>query len=50
MSFRREFFWNFQECHLNSVFLIDNTKHTPYQKGLVKVYLLDIREWMISNV
>jgi hypothetical protein len=50
MTFRRDFFWNFQECHLNSVFLADNTKHTPYGKGVVKVYLPDIGKIMISNV
>jgi hypothetical protein len=44
MTFRCKFFWNFQECHLNSVFLADNTKHTPYGKGVVKVYLPDIGE------
>jgi hypothetical protein len=50
MTFRRDFFWNFQECHLNSIFLEDNNKHNPYGKGVVKVYLPDIREQMISNV
>ena len=44
MTFRRDFFWNFQECHLNSVFLADNTKHTPYGRGVVKFYLPDIGE------
>jgi hypothetical protein len=50
MTFRRGFFWNFQECHLNSVFLADHTKHTPYGKGIVKVYLPNIGGRMISNV
>jgi hypothetical protein len=50
MTFIHDFFWNFQECHLNFVFLTDNTKHTPYGKGVVKVYLHDIGEIMISNV
>jgi hypothetical protein len=50
MTFRRDFFWNFQECHLNSIFLVDNMKHTPYGKGVVKVYLPDIGERMVSNV
>jgi hypothetical protein len=50
MNFIRDLFWNFQEFHLNSVFLVDNTKRTPYGKGVVKVYLLDIGEQMISNV
>jgi hypothetical protein len=50
MTFRHDFFWNFQECHLNSIFLADNTKHTPYGRGVVKVYLPDIGERLISNV
>jgi hypothetical protein len=50
MTFRCDLFWNFQECHLNSVFLADNTKHTPNGKGVVKVYLPGIGERMISNV
>jgi transposase InsO family protein len=49
MTFIRDF-WNFQECHLNFVFLADNTKHTPYGKGVVKVYLPNVGERMISNV
>jgi hypothetical protein len=44
LTFRCDLFWNFQECHLNSVFLADNTKHTPYGKGVVKIYLPDIGE------
>jgi transposase InsO family protein len=50
MTFRRDFFWNFQECHLYSISLADHTKHTPYGKGIVKVYFPDIGERMISNV
>eukprot|EP00253_Pinus_taeda_P033744 PITA_33744 len=50
MTCQRDFFWNFQDCHLNSIFLADDTKHTPYAKGVVKVYLPSIREKMISNV
>jgi hypothetical protein len=44
MTFRQDFFWNFQPCHLNSIFLADDTKHTPYGKGVVKVYLPGIGE------
>jgi hypothetical protein len=50
MTFRGDFFWDFQECHLNYVFLADNTKHTPYGRGVVKVYLPDIGERLISKV
>jgi hypothetical protein len=50
MTFIRDFFWNFQEYHLNSAFLEDNTKHNPYGKGVVKVYLPNIGERMISNL
>jgi hypothetical protein len=50
MTFRRDFFWNFQDFHRNSVFLTDNAKHTPYGKGVVKVYFPDIGERMISNI
>eukprot|EP00253_Pinus_taeda_P029068 PITA_29068 len=49
MTCQRDFFWNFQECQLNSIFLADDTKHTPYGKGVVKVFLPDIGEKMISN-
>eukprot|EP00253_Pinus_taeda_P022127 PITA_22127 len=50
MTCRRDFFWNFQECQLDSIFLADDTKHTPNGKGVVKVFLPDIGEKMISNV
>eukprot|EP00253_Pinus_taeda_P013735 PITA_13735 len=50
MTCRRDFFWNFQDCQLNSIFLADDTKHTPYGKGVVKVFLLGIGEKKISNV
>jgi hypothetical protein len=50
MTFRRDFFWTFQECQLNSIFLVDDTTHTPYGKGSVKVSLPGIGEKMISNV
>eukprot|EP00253_Pinus_taeda_P028683 PITA_28683 len=50
MTCRRDFFWNFQDCQLNSIFLADDTKHTPYGKGVVKVFLPGIGEKMISNV
>ncbi len=50
MTCRHDFFWNFQECQLNSIFLFDDRKHTPYGKGVVKVFLPDIGEKMISNV
>ena len=50
MTCRRDFFWNFQDCQLNSIFLADDTKHTPYGKGVVKVFLPDIGEKLISNV
>jgi len=50
MTCRHDFFWNFQDCQLNSICLVDDTKHTPYGKGAVKVFLLGIGEKMISNV
>ena len=50
MNFRWDFFWSFQQCHLNSIYLADKTKHTPSGKGVVKVFLPGIRERMISNV
>ena len=50
MTFRQDFFWNFQPCHLSSIFLSDDRKHTTYGKGVVKVYLPDIGERLISNV
>eukprot|EP00253_Pinus_taeda_P004274 PITA_04274 len=50
MTCRRDFFWNFQDCQLHSIFLADDTKHTPYGKGVVKVFLPGIGEKMISNV
>jgi len=50
MTCRHDFFWNFQECQLNSIFILDDTKNTPYGKGVVKVFLPSIGEKMISNV
>ena len=50
MTFRREFFWSFQQCHLNSIYLVDKTKHNPSGKGVVKFFLPGIGERMISNV
>jgi hypothetical protein len=50
MTFRRDFFWTFQECKLISIFLVDDTTQTPYGRGPVKVSLLGIGEKMISNV
>ena len=50
MNFRCDFFWNFQQFHLNSIYLADKTKHTPYGKGVVNFFLLGIGEKMISNV
>ena len=50
MTFRHDFFWDFKECHLNPFFLADRTQHNTYVKGVVKVYLPDIGERLISNV
>ena len=50
MTFRKDLFWSFNECKLNSVFLADDTVHTPQEKGCVKVYLPDIGEKLISNI
>jgi len=50
MTCRRDFCWNFRYFQLNSIFLADDTKHTPYGKGAVKVFLPGIGEKMISNV
>eukprot|EP00253_Pinus_taeda_P014344 PITA_14344 len=50
MTCRRDFFWNCQDCQLNSIFLADDTKDTPYGKGAVKVFLPGIGEKTISNV
>jgi len=50
MTCQRDFFWNFHDRQLNSIFLADDTKHTPYGKGAVKAFLLGIREKMISSV
>ena len=50
MTFRKDLFWSFNECKLNSVFLADDTVHTPQGKGCVKVSLPDIGEKLISNI
>eukprot|EP00253_Pinus_taeda_P028910 PITA_28910 len=50
MTCRSDFFWNFQDFQLNSIFLADDTKHTPYGKGAVKVFLPGIGEKIIFNV
>lgn len=50
MTYRKEFFWSYQDCHLNSIILVDDTTHTPQGKGSVKVFLPRIWESIISNV
>jgi hypothetical protein len=42
MTFRRDLFWSFHECKLNSIFLADDTMHTPRGKGSVKVFFLEL--------
>ena len=50
MTFQWDLFWSLQQCHLNSIYLADKTKHTPSSKGVVKKILPGIGERMISNV
>ena len=38
MNFIWDLFWNFKECHLNSIYLADKTKNTPFGKGAVKFF------------
>jgi len=49
MTFQDDFFWNFQQCQLNSMFLTNDTRHTNCGKRVVIVYLPGIREKLISN-
>ena len=44
------FFEIFKIANLIPFFLADDTKHTPYGKGAVKVFLPGTGEKMISNV
>lgn len=32
------FFWAFEQCQLNSIFLVDDTTHTPCGKGILNVF------------
>ena len=41
MTFLSDFFWTVQECQLNPMFLVNDTTHTHYGKGSLKVYLPD---------
>ena len=42
MTFRKYFFWSFNDCKINLVFLVDDIVHTPQGKGCVKFYLPNI--------
>jgi hypothetical protein len=33
MLYRKYFFWTYQDCNLNSLFLADDTNHIPQGKG-----------------
>jgi hypothetical protein len=50
MTYRRDYFWNYQYVQLNPIYLADDTTHIPQGKGLVKVSLPGIGEKWISNV
>lgn len=38
MTYRRDFFWNYQDCHLSSFFLAYDTTHIPQGKHSIKVF------------
>jgi len=44
MTCQRDFFWNFQDWQLSSIFLAENTKHTPYGKGTVNFFSLSLEK------
>jgi hypothetical protein len=50
MTYRRDYFWNYQDVQLNPIYLVDDTTHIPQGKGLVKFFLPGIGEKWISNV
>jgi hypothetical protein len=50
MTYRRDYFWNYQYVQLNPIYLVDDTTHIPQGKGSVKVFLPGIGEKWISNV
>ena len=50
MTHRKDFFWSYEDCHLNSIFLVDDSIHLPQGKGTVNVDLPGIGERLISNV
>ena len=39
MTHRKDFFWSYEDCHLNSIFLVDDSIHLPQGKGTMKVVL-----------
>ena len=40
MTYMKDFFWSYEDYHLNSIFLPDDSIHLPRGKGIVKVDLL----------
>jgi hypothetical protein len=50
MTYRKDYFWNYQDVQLNPIYLADDTTHIPQGKGSVKVFLPGIGEKWISNV
>jgi hypothetical protein len=50
MTYRIDYFWNYQYLQLNIIYLYDDTTHIPQGKGSMKVFLPRIGEKWISNV
>jgi hypothetical protein len=50
MTYRRDYFWNYQDVKINPIYSDNDTTHTPQVKGLVKLFLPVIGETWISNV
>jgi hypothetical protein len=50
MTYHRDYFWNYQDVQLITIYLDDDTTHIPQGKGSVKVFLPIIGEKWISNV
>jgi hypothetical protein len=50
MTYRKDYFWNYQDVQLNPIYLDDDATHIPQGKVSLKVFLPGIGEKWISNV
>jgi hypothetical protein len=44
MTYHRDYFWNYKDVELNTIYLADDTTHIPQGKGSMEVFLPGIGE------